>query len=1168
MADITIIGSGAEPRIAPATPTPDPAIIEAENKRKQDELNQQIAAQNQQIAAQNEALSRAQRTPIELPNTLFSEARVQVVDVLCEGEIEGFVDNKKSIFLDNTALEDSTGNLNFAGAQVLLRTGTQSQSYVPGLDNVLSEFNVGVEITVRTGAIVRTIPDTQNKPDRIVVRLMVPALYVQDVTTGDINATSVQLKLERQYSGGQYTTVSTPVISGKTNTQYEVTYAIPLDTTQPFPVNIRVSRITADASDTRLQNKTFWQSYTAVIDLKLSYPNTAYVVSIFSAKQFSAIPTRAYFIKGMKIRLPSNATVDSSNGRVTYTGLWNGTFGAAQWAADPAWALWDLLTSTRYGFGEYVNADQLDKFTFYSVSQYCNELVSNGKGGQEPRFLLNVNLNTRQEAYNLINDLLSVFIAIGYWQLGSLQIVQDSPADPVYHFSQANVVGGNFTYSGSSLKTRSTVVIVQWYDTDLRDVQEEYVEDAEGIAKYGLIIKRTTAIGCTSQSQANRFGQWLLFTEKYETDIVTFDVALDAGIYVRPGQIISIANPVRSGSRRGGRVVSSTINSITVDGTAPAIGTAPELSVILPNGLLETRTNITLAGNTYTVTPNWSQLPAAFSAWVLSNNQLQSELYRVISVAENTQDASTYTVSALKHETGKWTYIENQITLANRKITTLSDAPLRPTNINVTEQLYAEKSEVKLLLLLSWTHAERAVRYMLRYRINAGNYVEWGETSQNSIEFRDAQFGTYEFQLTSISILNKTSQPAVLYYDAVGLFAPPGNVLNFTATPLAGQIKLTWQQAVDLDVLNNGSVLIRHNNLTSGATFANSIPIGQFNGRATEGLVLALTGTYLARFVDSSGVQSLADAVITTDAPLINALNVLATTTQHPSFSGTLTNCFRYGQTKYGSPFDVPGIAIPNVLYVDDIGTNVLNFANLPDVSLVQTFGAVDNFAAIGDISLVRTFGGWDDNGLIDWDYGVLLQTATYLFDAPLDLGAVYTCRATAAIQKLDFATNNLIDNVLLIDDQGVIDGATAFNTFVHLYLRTTLDDPAINPTWSSWREFIVADYTARAFEFKLEFGTTNPEHNLSITELEVSVDVPDRLESQQNVTYSGNVSKTVTFNRRFVVPPAISITMEGAVTGDYYQITGRTPSQFTVTFYNAASAVINRQFDWIARGY
>jgi predicted phage tail protein len=1149
-------------------PQPDTSGIEKaieDQNRAIEEQNRQIEEQNRRIAEQPIS---SRRTPVEAPNTLLSEARVLVIDVLCEGEIEGLVDGRKSIFLDNTALEDSTGKPNFEGAQIVIRPGTQAQEHVKGVDNIQSEIPVSIELTKRTGAIVRTILDTQNKPDRVVIRLMVPALLLTDLETGDILGTSVQLKLERQYNGGQYTTVSTPVISGKCNSQYEVTHAIPLDTTQPFPVNIRVSRITEDSPDTRLQNKTFWQSYTEVIDIKLRYPNTAYVVSSFSARQFSSIPTRAYFIKGTKINLPSNATVDPSNGRVTYTGLWNGTFGAAQWAADPAWALWDLLTSTRYGFGDYVKPEQLDKFTFYSVSQYCNQLVSDGKGGQEPRFLLNINLNTRQEAYNLINDLLSVFMAISYWQLGSLQIVQDSPADPVYHFSQANVVGGNFTNSGSSLKTRSTVVIVQWYDTDIRDIQEEYVEDADGIAKYGIIVKRTTAIGCTSQSQANRYGQWLLFTEKYETEVITFDVSLDAGIYVRPGQIISITNPVRSGTRRGGRVLSSTINSITVDATAPAVGIAPELSVILPNGQLETRTNVSLVGNTYTVTPNWSQLPSPFSAWILSNNNAQTELYRVVGIAENDQDTSTYSVNALKHIPGKWAFVEDKVTLAPRKISTLRDIPPPPTNITVTEQLYTDKGTARLLLLLSWTHAERAVKYQLRYRHNAGNYVNWGETNHNSVEFRDAESGIYEFQLQSISILNISSQPIYLYYDAAGLLAPPKDVKNFTATPLAGQIKLMWQQSVDLDVLNNGSILIRHNNLTSGVTFSNSVPIAQFSGRSTEGLVPALTGTYLARFVDSSGVQSINDAIITTDIPLIDAINVIATSTQHPSFNGTLTNCFRYGQVKYGTNYDLAGIALPNVFYIDDIGSNVLNFAGLADVSEVQTFGAVDNFAAINDISLVLTFAGWDDYGLIDWDGGTSLAAATYLFDAPLDLGDVYTCRATASIQKTDFTTNNLIDSLLFFDDQGAIDGATAFDTFLHLYFRTTLDNPSANPTWTPWREFIVADYTARAYEFKIEFGTTNAEHNLSITQLEVKVDVPDRIESEQNVTYSGNVSKTVTFSRSFVVPPAISITMEGATTGDYYQITGRTPSQFTVTFYNAALAVINRQFDWIARGY
>ena len=156
------------------------------------------------------------------------------------------------------------------------------------------------------------------------------------------------------------------------------------------------------------------------------------------SRNFTSIPTRSYRIRGLKVKIPSNATVNDSDGSLTYTGVWDGTFGAQQWCADPAWCLWDLLTNCRYGLGQHIKSKDLDKWSFYEASKYCNIRVdsglkdANGNAIFEARFLCNVSIQSQDEAYKVVNDMCSVFRAMPYWGAGTLVIAQDRPASPSY----------------------------------------------------------------------------------------------------------------------------------------------------------------------------------------------------------------------------------------------------------------------------------------------------------------------------------------------------------------------------------------------------------------------------------------------------------------------------------------------------------------------------------------------------------------------------------------------------------------------------------------------------------------------------------------------------------------------------------------------------------------
>jgi predicted phage tail protein len=420
-------------------------------------------------------------------------------------------------------------------------------------------------------------------------------------------------------------------------------------------------------------------------------------------------------IRGIKVKIPSNATVDTTThiGRLTYSGIWDGTFQAATWCNDPSWCLYDLLISERYGAG--VPEDTLDRYDFFAISQYCNQLVDDGKGGQEPRFSLNMLINSRDEVYNVIQQMTAIFRGIAYYGAGTLQLLQDKPSDPQYLLGPSNVVDGIFQYQGTSQKARHTVAVVAWQSYDTRgDVEYEYVEDHNAVAKYGIIKKDIKAIGCYSQGQAHRIGKWALLSEQNLTETIQFSVALESGIILRPGMVIDVADPVRAGARRSGRVKSATTTQITTDSsngltTALAAANNPKLSVMLPTGLVEQK-DVPVGGITLLtdgtaeidVDEAFSEAPAAGTVFLFQNDDVQSQQFRVVSVAES--EEGIYGVSAVAYNSTIYDAVESDNELTNRSISNLSLIPNAVDSVSTEEFLYEEASGVFVGASVSWNH--------------------------------------------------------------------------------------------------------------------------------------------------------------------------------------------------------------------------------------------------------------------------------------------------------------------------------------------------------------------------------------------------------------------------------------------------------------------------------
>lgn len=1053
----------------------------------------------------------------ELQTAIQSKEIINIIDLVSEGQIEGLATgDMQSVFFDNTPVANADGSTNFTVTAFDSRDGTQTQDYIPGFPEVDNEISVSTEVTFES-PVVREI--TSSQVDAVRVTISLPELISTDPSTGQITGNSVDIAIDIQTNGGGYVTKVTDTIIGTSSGQYEKSYLINLTGSEPWDIKVR--RLSPDSNTVTSQSKTFFASYTEITDAKLSYPNSALFYMQLDSSQFSDVPDRAYLIKGLKIQIPANATVNA-DGSLTYSGVWDGTFQLA-WCSNPAWILFDLLTSERYGLGSYISPSQVDKWALYSIGTYCDELVSDGDGGMEPRFSCNLYLQSQASAYQVVSDLTSCFQGMAYWSSGTINVVQDSPKDPTYLFTNANVLKGMFTYAGASATARHSVALVTWIDpANSYQQMVEYVEDANAIEQFGIIKTQVTAFGCTSRGQANRAGKWILFSEQNESETVTFSSGIEAAV-LRPGQIVEIADQNRAGVRMGGRIISATSNSLTADQVPSGPLGGFILSVLLPDGTIQINNVSDSDGNTLLLSEDFVTVPTPNSIWMLSSTDVNPQLFRIVGVVES--DGGQFDVSGLKYDPDKYAAIEENLILEPRKFSLLSVTPDTPSNIKVVENLYTSPQGVKAKFILSWDKTIGTIGYIVKYIRDTDNLVAATVTS-NQFEVDDFTPGNYQFQVFSMGLSQKMSQPATLSQELFGKTARPIDMVNFSITPSAANIGLlTWTQATDLDVIVAGFVRIRYTPLISGQDWSNAIDaIAPVSGSTTSAQVPLLSGTYMGKFVDSSGNESLNAASIITTAPAILALNIVEIETETGVFSGDKTNC----------------------IYDDDLGALILNYGeNIDDVADIDSIELID-------------------------DLGPVQSSGTYNFASGVDLGSVFTCRLTVGIQASSFSTTGTWDDTPGdMDSWADVDGADTSDTNAAVFFRSTDDDPGASPTWSDWKQFLCSEYSARAFQFQLRLTTLSSDHNIAIEVLSVTVDMPDRTEDQDSLVSSATGALAITYSYPFFDIPSIGITTtSGMAAGDYFTISSKSESGFSIEFFNALGVAVVRTFDMIAKGY
>jgi predicted phage tail protein len=653
-----------------------------------------------------------QRQPVEDAESLRSRSEALFVAVLSEGELLGFepgVDPLTRVSLDNVPIKNIDGSFNFQIGEIFTgsaestqgkggfvgtisattnvnrtsatgavnslvvdyRVGTQNQAPMPGFDDVRAEQGVNVKLTRITGPVSRTT--TSALFSRLRIRVGVGSLFFIDENTGDTKGTNVSFNVKIRPDGGSTFVNQNQTISGKSRGPVDFEYEYAMQGTGPWVVT--VERLTPDPTTVRISDDLYFKAIVGVIDRSFRYPNTALLGLKIGAETFSAVPQVSAELMGMKIKIPSNYNPYSRQ----YSGIWDGSF-KTDWSNNPAWVFYDLLTNTRYGAGSFIGEANVDRYSLFPVAQYCDELVPNGKGGTEPRFTFNAYITDRGEAYEVLNALAAAFRGMLYFSEGSVVAIQDKPKAVTKIFTPANVIQKTddngivteppFSYEGTARRARKTIALVSWNDPeDNYKAKIEYVEDRDGLERYGYHETEVRAFGTTSQGQAQRIGRWILLTNQLETEMLTFKVATE-GFFVLPGEIIGIADPAKGGKRYGGRVISgSSSSSIAIDAPFTIVGGASYSLSIALTGALETRVVVNGAGATssLSVSPAFSAAPEAGAVWVLQENGSGLRKFRVISVNE---DDGMVTVLASFYEETKFSLTDESTILSARRSST------------------------------------------------------------------------------------------------------------------------------------------------------------------------------------------------------------------------------------------------------------------------------------------------------------------------------------------------------------------------------------------------------------------------------------------------------------------------------------------------------------------
>ena len=1094
------------------------------------------------------ARADASGSPKEAKDTLRSRQVARVIDLISEGPIKGLVGGERGVFIDGVALENKDGTTNFDNCFIQQKLGYSNQTIMSGFPSTQQEVAVNAELTYND-PIVRAIDNPA--VDRVRVTVSVPVLQQTYPKSGDTVGAKVSFRIEVNSNLGGFKSIGTFTIDGKTSSKYQRSVTFPFSSKGPW--QIRCIRTTADSTSQLLQNELFWDSYTEITDDKINYAHSSLVGIQIDSEQFASIPVRTYLVDGILCRIPSNYDPVAH----TYSGTWNGKF-KLDWTDNPAWVFYDLLVNSRYGLGQYLATTNIDKWALYTIGVYCDGLVPsghtvNGKMVMERRYSCNIQITSQSEAFDLLQQMASIFHGWTYWSGNTLRIGADMPADPSAQFTNGNVIDGIFTYSGNDLRSRHTMAAVSWSDPlRLGDTRIAMVEDTAGISRYGIQRVDIDGTGITVEGQAQRTGSWVMYAEQYEAEAVTFRTSFEGNL--SPGAIIRVMDASIAGKRRGGRIrEGSTVSRVNFDGDPGTFtsGTTRWVSCVNTAGTLQMLRATAIVGGTdphADMASPFAAPPLTDSVFVITEDKaLEPTLWRTTEVSQ--VEAHLYEIIASRHLPSKYDYIERAKPLVIPDISDVSLFPPAVTNLRVIEYLVAlSPISIGVRGTVSWT--SRAPSFDLSYRSATGNWTKL-RTDNQAHDFA-ATDGDYEFHVTPVGLTGMKGATASLNYRFVGKAAPPATPSQFKINVKNGIASFSWLPSTEIDVIIGGHFELKHTTasiINSASWQGNSTfvrPMIPGSSASVSGVTYQ-PGAWMLKAFDIDGTPSASFAVIkgVTDDSGYFAWERKC---DQPTFPGTHLNTVRK------MPQEWLTIATTDGGKWDS-----------------QNWDKIDDWPPVDELPTIEGA-----------EPGINVGVYTFSAASTLDAGGVFGVRLYAEILAFPYPVpDDFLDSrIPKCDTWADWDAADeSLEGQVLLMMRTTDEDPASGGAdWTDWEPFIAGEHIARGFQFQAILTAPYGE-NIGIETLCVVADFRAKYEEGADIVYSAT-PKTVPLVLKYYHPPAIVVQVQDGIgAGNQATVDDRvilkknftgTPSRvtsFTVTI-TKLGAPVTRTFDYHASGY
>ena len=1135
---------------------------------------------------------------------LNSTSVIKVVDLLCEGPISGLVGTDEGIFLEETAIRTNASR-NFLAEDVSydFKPGGRTQSeLVQGRNGTSTVTDINTEIgenysetvtadnevaarSYGSGQVIRQITDTDVESFELL--LSIPRMFStaqEGLAKGQLFNGEIRVAVDVQATGQSFNTVYDRTIAGISVSNYQ--FKTPrINLTGQGPWNIRVRKVDIGEGHFEVKldnfqevkkniplangraNQIVWTSLIEIQSIRTGYPFCAVAGLSLSTKQFASLPTRAYKIRGRIVQIPSNAHV-RTDGSLSLFGPFDGSL-KESWTTCPVCCWYDMLTNSRYGAGDFVQASNVSWVDLYPLAQYANQLVTNPDGSTEPRFACNTVISSQAEAFNVLQDLASVFRGMLYWQANTIQATADhgnldgTDVAPVHLYSNSNVINGAFNYSGTSLKTRSTKIRVRYNDPE-NFYKSNYVcvEDAGLISKYGYQEKEIVAFGATSKFQAQRLGRWMLASEEIDGEVVSFATGLQ-GAVVLPGQVFAVSDEMRQGVRLAGRVSSATTSAITVDQNIvlPA-GTNHTLTCTLADGTIETKTINSVSSNVIN-TSAFSSAPLAQSIWSIQSTSVEHQKFRCLSVADNGD--GQYAITGVEHNDSIYRTADQGDELRFDDVTLFNDAPVKPINLTLTFREITVGQTITNRMTASWNRGLDGATFgfEIRYKVGNGNY-NTAQTTNTSFDV-DGLVPSIRvtFQIRSVGAPPVNRKSA--WVDAIGTVPVPDidpndtNVVIRPPTPLPEDVTiqaiegeqaiLRWKIPQTGLNTNNFLAIIRHAPQVDGTgEWPNSTLLREVKAQTNFAMLPLIEGEYLLKFEDENGQRSLEARSAVIDLPnKLPRLNIQVRREDQdtPPYQGEKVDVL------FDTEYD--GLVLDGDEKLDDV----------IDVDALADFGF----------------------------FGTRLAAGEYFFNNILDLGGVFSVVFTRKLTTRGlYPADTIDDRAELIDRWSDFDGLIPDDTSAQVYFRTsnqaTVDEQLLlengdfflledgnkiemesDINFGAWVPMESGRFTGRQFQFKCELSSDHIDQTPVVDELGFTMQLESRTESSAAIT-SGASAKAVTFTNAFYQEPSIGITASNLDSGDYYEVTSASRTGFTVAFKNSSNVGVSRSFQYQAVGY